>query len=256
MKAYELYRNLIQSRSHTLIAGATGSGKSVLINALMYHAMEHGNTQFILIDPKRVELVAYKNLPQTICYADEKSKMISALQLAVNIIEKRYVEMQKRGQKLYPGGDVFVVIDELADLMTTRRREVEPLIQRIGQVGRASKVYLLMATQCPLACVIPTTIKCNCDIRIGLRTACAQDSRNIIGVKGCETLPDPRRCGKGYGIIRWNGDITETELPMISDADLEAAIKYYTGRKTGNGNQKTETVEKRGFLAWLLNNIA
>lgn len=250
MKAYKLYRDLLRE-NHILIGGATGSGKSVVINALVYHSFEM-NSRLILIDPKKVELAMYRGLPQTICYADEKSEMISALQKAVDITENRYREMQAAGLRLYQGPDVYVIIDELADLMTTCRREVEDKIQRLGQIGRAAKVHLIMATQCPLASVIPTPIKCNCDVRLGLRTACAQDSRNIIGVKGCEALPDPRKAGKGYGIIRWAGDIETWTLPMIPEADIQEAIEtIHRKRAEYQANVKSEKKKQKGFFGRL-----
>nr|WP_296960378.1 FtsK/SpoIIIE domain-containing protein [uncultured Mediterraneibacter sp.] len=187
---FELYENMME-QPHLLIAGATGSGKSVVINGIITTALFKAPTevQFILIDPKRVELVDYRYLPHTAFYASEPDDMVRALQMAMNIIEMRYKQMQSARQKKYTGTELYVIIDELADLMTTNKKQVMPLIQRIAQVGRAAGVHLICATQCPLAKVIPTEIKVNFDARVGLRTRSAQDSRNILGFNGCEELP-------------------------------------------------------------------
>lgn len=222
-QVYSLYRDMLK-QSHLLIAGATGSGKSVVINGLVYTAMydSPAAVQFILIDPKRVELVDYKPLPHTLMYASEPGEMVEALEKAMEITESRYKAMQRQRVKKYPGGALYVIIDELADLMTTARRQVQPLIQRLAQVGRAANVHIIAATQCPLATVIPTPIKVNFDSRVALRTRSAQDSRNILGLTGCELLP---RYGQGYymtpdGLKLYN-------IPMQPQEDINALVKYW-----------------------------
>lgn len=202
---YALFDRMLK-QPHLLIAGATGSGKSVVINGLIYNMLFDGpnKNQLILIDPKRVELIAFKDLPHTIAYASEPDTMVNALCIAMNIIENRYKAMQKARVKKYTGPKIWIVIDEYADLITINKKEVEPLIRRICQIGRAAAVGCIIATQCPLATIINTTIKCNIDARCGLRTRSAQDSRNILGFKGLETLPrygqciymDPENTGK------------------------------------------------------------
>ena len=224
---YTLYQNMME-QPHLLIAGATGSGKSVVINGIISTLLTlraPGQADLILIDPKRVELVQYKQLPHTLCYASEAGEPARALQKAVSIIEDRYAMMQKRGLRKWDGGDIYVIIDELADLMLTDKKTVQPLIQRICQIGRAASVHMIAATQCPLAAVIPTPIKCNMDSRVGLRTRSSQDSRNILGVSGCETLP---RYGQAYymtpeGLEKWN-------IPMVTDERIEALVAHWTSR--------------------------
>lgn len=222
-QVYSLYRDMLK-QPHLLIAGATGSGKSVVINGLVYTAMydSPAAVQFILIDPKRVELVNYKPLPHTLMYASEPGEMVEALEKAMEITESRYKAMQRQRVKKYPGGALYVIIDELADLMTTARRQVQPLIQRLAQVGRAANVHIIAATQCPLAAVIPTPIKVNFDSRVALRTRSAQDSRNILGLTGCELLP---RYGQGYymtpdGLKLYN-------IPMQPQEDINALVTYW-----------------------------
>lgn len=222
-QVYSLYRDMLK-QPHLLIAGATGSGKSVVINGLVYTAMydSPAAVQFILIDPKRVELVDYKPLPHTLMYASEPGEMVEALEKAMEITESRYKAMQRQRVKKYPGGALYVIIDELADLMTTARRQVQPLIQRLAQIGRAANVHIIAATQCPLATVIPTPIKVNFDSRVALRTRSAQDSRNILGLTGCELLP---RYGQGYymtpdGLKLYN-------IPMQPQEGINALVKYW-----------------------------
>ena len=227
---YRLFDDML-NQTHLLIAGATGSGKSVVINRMIYTALVKYTPvrcQFILIDPKRVELVAFKKLPHTIAYASEPGEMVEALDRAMMITEQRYREMQRKELKKYEGAAVYVIIDELADLMTTNRKEVQPLLQRLCQIGRAANVHVVAATQCPLSSVIPTPIKVNFDSRVGLRTRSAQDSRNILGVKGCETLP---RFGEGFYMTA--EAIQHTTIPMNDERQLQELIEYWQPKKKG-----------------------
>ena len=226
-EVYTLYKDMLK-QPHLLVAGATGSGKSVVINGIIYTAIydSPAAVQFILIDPKRVELVEYKHLPHTLKYASEPGDMVNALNYAMQITENRYKIMQAQGVKKYQGGAVYVIIDELADLMTTNKKQVAPLIQRLAQVGRAANVHIIAATQCPLAAVIPTPIKVNFDSRVALRTRSKQDSRNILECAGCELLP---RYGQGYymtpaGLQLYN-------IPMIENAERQRIINHWTAKK-------------------------
>lgn len=220
---YTLYKNML-AQPHLLIAGATGSGKSVVINGIITTALydSPAAVQFILIDPKRVELIDYKKLPHTLKYASEPGDMVQALNYVMTITETRYKTMQAQRVKKYQGAAVYIVIDELADLMTTNRRQVQPIIQRLAQIGRAANIHIIAATQCPLASVIPTPIKVNFDSRVALRTRSAQDSRNILGKRGCEHLP---RYGQGYYMTP--DGLTLYNIPMIPDAERAQLVTYW-----------------------------
>lgn len=211
------------AQPHLLVAGATGSGKSVVVNGIIHALLftAPSAAQFILIDPKRVELSAYRRCPQSILYASEPDTMLSALHRAMELTEKRYQRMQKEGTKKYSGPDLYVIIDEFADLMTTQRKAVQPLIQRLAQIGRAAKVHLIVCTQTPIAKVIPTEIKCNFDARMGLRTRSAQDSRNILGYAGLENLP---RYGQGI-YMKPEGDKLYN-IPMVPEESIKDIINY------------------------------
>lgn len=220
-----IYADMLR-QPHMLIAGATGSGKSVAISGMISTAIYHGpgRARFILIDPKRVELKRYERLPHTITRASDPDDIINALQQALTITEKRFQDMERRDILQYDGPDLYVIIDELADLMTTDKKRAAPLIQRLGQIGRAARVHLIAATQCPLAQVIPTAIKCNLDARLALHTRNAQDSRNILGITGAETLP---RYGEG---IYMNAEgYKRVELPMIPANEIQRLIQWWTG---------------------------
>ena len=193
----ELLDEIIRS-PHVLIAGMTGSGKSVLVNQLI----DHIDGGLILIDLKKVELIDHK--PQALAYADEPKEAVRLLRQCLDGIERRYEKMQIKGIKLWEGSDIWVVIDELADLMVTKRKEVEPLLTRIGQIGRAAKVHLLMATQQPSAKIIPTSIKLNCE-RVALHCMTSAQSRQIIEMSGAEELPQ-------YGWCIWHGSRREITL--------------------------------------------
>lgn len=235
---YSIYRSMLE-QPHLMIAGSTGAGKSVVINALVYTMLykfpdcveNKGNSvSLILVDPKRTELVDYKGLPHTLRYASEPAEMVQAIQYAMDLTEARYRTMQRQRVKKWDGGQVYVVIDEFADLMTTNRKQVQPLIQRLAQVGRAAGVHIILATQCPLAKVIPTEIKVNFDARIALRTRSAQDSRNILGVTGCELLP---RYGRGYYMTPEG--TTLYNIPMIEQEELDARVKWWMDQARPKG---------------------
>jgi len=223
---YNLYGDML-AQPHLLIAGATGSGKSVAVNGIIYTALYNapGRVQFILIDPKRVELSQYKKLPHTLIYASEPGDMITALNMAMQFTENRYKAMQRDGVRKYPGGDIYVIIDELADLMTTNKKQVQPLLQRLCQIGMAARVHVIACTQCPLSVVIPTPIKVNFDSRLALRTRSAQDSRNILDKKGCECLP---RYGQGYYMTPEG--LTLYNIPMIQEDEINSIINHWKPR--------------------------
>lgn len=218
-----LYADMLK-QPHLLVAGATGSGKSVVINGIIATALYNSPAiaKFILIDPKRVELIDYKNLPHTMVYASEPDDMVNALKAAMDITEARYMAMQRKGVKKYTGSHLYVIIDELADLMTTNAKEVTPLIQRLCQIGRAARVHVIAATQRPTTDIIGGKITCNIDARVGLHTRNAQDSRNILGENGCEKLP---RYGQGYYMTPEQFQLYN--IPMIPETEIARLIEYW-----------------------------
>ena len=190
---YTIYREMLD-QTHLLLAGAAGSGKSTVLNALICTALHYSpaDKKLIFLDGKGMELDEYKATPHCIQYAETERDMIHTLQGAIDLMYSREAESKRQHVKIYPGSDVYIIIDELADLMTTQKKAATPLLQRIAQRARASRIHLICCTQSPLRTIIPTEIKCNFHARVALKTATAQDSRNIIDQRGAETLPDPQ----------------------------------------------------------------
>ena len=221
----------LAERPHLLIAGATGSGKSVALNGIIHSLlMTHSpfNVQFVLIDPKKVELMQYKDLPHTVRYASAHPDIIRALQWAVEETDRRFTDMQSAGVKEYDGSHLYVVIDELADLMVSIKKETLPLLQRLAQIGRAARVHVIACSQNVLAQTIPTVLKCNFSTILGLRTCNAQQSRFLISSTGCEMLPDPKREGKGFGFVRDGADLEKLLIYKYPDEEIESAIDWWT----------------------------
>lgn len=223
-KAYTPYLSAL-SEPHLMIAGTTGSGKSVLLNGIIYTGLYQSpnKVQFILIDPKRVELSMYRNLPHTLRYASEPDDRINALQYAMTLCEDRYKEMQTRQIKTYDGSHVYIIIDEYADLVTTQKRETKPLIQRLCQIGRASRIHVILCTQSPIREIIDTTIKCNIDARFALRTRSRQDSINILGRSCCELLPKV-----GHAYYMSPSEFTHYDnIPYYTDDILKDRVEWW-----------------------------
>jgi len=214
---------------HLLIAGSTGSGKSVLINSLIYNALYQSpnRCKFILIDPKRVELIDYKALPHTISYSSEIVDILKALQYSVDLMEKRYKAMQRQRIKKSTAADIYIIIDEYADLIIQAKKQVEHHIIRLSQLGRAANIHLILATQRPTRDIVTGAIKVNLDSRVALRCSTAQDSRNIIDVKGAETLPR-----YGYGYYKTPAELKLISIPMIDPRELAERVKWWTNQKS------------------------
>lgn len=209
------YIDTILNNNHVLIAGCSGSGKSVLINAILYYGYIKDNTEFILIDNKGIELKAFKNNAKTLYYANNNNVM-QALELACNIIAKRYKDIENDTFcKCYEGSKIYVIVDELAVLLQgSSKKEIYNKLLYIAQIGRAANIILITATQNANKSLIGS-IKNNYDTIIGLRTTSASDSRSIIGVAGCENLPKYGKCRMLH-----NGYITTEDINKISDKDI------------------------------------
>lgn len=221
----------LATRPHLLIAGATGSGKSVLVNGIITTLLMQrspSSCKFVLLDPKRVELLDFAPLPHTVRYASEPDDMIHALEWTVEEMDRRFRVMQAQHVKSYDGSDMYVIIDELADLMTTQKNAVLPLLQRIAQVGRAARVHMIACTQNVLAVTIPTVLKCNFPTVVGLRTASRRQSMYLIDAPGCELLPDPITERKSYAWIRDGANLHKEFIYKYSDDVLPSLLNWWT----------------------------
>ncbi|HEV2412408.1 MAG TPA: DNA translocase FtsK 4TM domain-containing protein [Candidatus Saccharimonadales bacterium] len=189
---------------HLMIAGQTGSGKSVMINTLLMSLLYHNtpaDMKLILVDPKQVELTPYNDIPYLLTpVITAPEKCISALKWAVNEMDRRYNLLAESGQRNIDGYNrldnreegkmpyIIIVIDELADLMMLAARDVEALIVRLAQKARAVGIHLVLATQRPSVDVITGLIKANIPARIAFTVASQVDSRTILDQAGAEKL--------------------------------------------------------------------
>lgn len=179
------------AQTHLLIAGCTGSGKSTLIKGILNALLIKPPSELglILIDPKRTELDPYKRLPHVVKYADTNADAISALRYASTLMGKRFDEMKQQGLQETTRPHVYIIIDELADLILNAKCDVLPLLQSIAQLGRAARIHLIAATQSPSRKTLPAEIMVNITAQVALRCRSAIESRQIVGVAGAEELP-------------------------------------------------------------------
>lgn len=227
-----LYERLVHSGKNILIAGTTGSGKSTLINGIVNSILleDVNEHKTVLIDVKMVELGDFEVTQHCLRCATSVEDAESTLDAVMSMIQERLKYMKTNHLKQYDGSFVHLIIDELADLLLTSKKATNTL-QRICQLGRAANVQVIVATQCPLATVIPTRIKVNFPITIGLHTVTAQQSRNILDVAGCEDLrmPDAQKKLSGEALIRYPGEeLQRVTVPKIPDDKLTATINYRT----------------------------
>ena len=222
---------------HLLIAGSTGSGKSVCINSIITSIIYHSrpeDVKLMLIDPKVVELSVYNGIPhlRTEVITNMK-KAEGALNWAVREMEARYqlfagarVRNIEGYNKQNPDKKmpyILIIVDEFADLMNVAAKEVEVLIQRLTQKARAAGIHLILATQRPSADVITGVIKSNIPSRIAFMVESALNSRIILDEGGAETL-----LGKGDMLFKQAGALTTVRIQgaFISDEEVEAVVDY------------------------------
>ena len=220
--------NDILRQAHCLIAGTTGSGKSTLLHSIMYSALTHSpvRVQFILVDLKRgLELRRYRELPHTIRLASTPEEAVEAISLAEDIMEHRYSELLKTDGTLYQGSDVYLVIDELADLMQTAKSKVLGPLSRIMRLGRAARVHVIGATQSPSRSHgggLPAELQVNPTSALALHCRSAIESRQACGTSGAELLPE-----HGQGIYWRAGGTDKVAIPMTDEHELNERINYW-----------------------------
>jgi len=229
---YTLFDDMAKQH-HILVAGEVGSGKSTVMNGIIYNLLHKGpgEVQFILIDPKKTELEQYKDIPHVLKYAYRHADIIAALNYAISIMENRLEDMQKRRLKIYDGSDIYVVIDELADLLLTMKKQAKPLLQRLLQLSRASKIHVLAGSQCVNVSVISTELRVNMTAIIGLRTATKAHSRLLVERNGCELFPDPQLEGKAYGYYKRGCKCELYSIPRYSNEQFDTLIDWWTSKK-------------------------
>ena len=225
------------SMPHLLIAGTTGSGKSVCINTLILSILyrhKPDDCKLIMIDPKMLELSIYQGIPHLLTpVITEPKKATTALKWVVKEMEKRYREMTEIGVRNISGFNdkapseskkkmpyIVVIVDEMADLMMIAGKEIENYIQRLAQMARAAGIHIVMATQRPSVDVITGTIKANFPTRISFQVSSKIDSRTILGEQGAELLlgnGDMLFMSSASRIIRIHGPyVSEKEIERVS----------------------------------------
>ncbi len=252
----------LSSMPHLLIAGTTGSGKSVCINtiilSLLYkHTPE--KCKFILIDPKMLELSTYEGIPHLLCpVITEAKKAASVLGWVVKEMESRYRLMTRVGVRNIDGYNekhkismpyIVVIVDEMSDLMLVAGKEIENYIQKLSQMARAAGIHIIMATQRPSVDVITGTIKANFPTRISFQVTSKIDSRTILGEQGAEQL-----LGKGDMLFMSSANkIVRIHAPYVSENEIEKINNFirnqaepdyvdeilsYADEKESNNNSK------------------
>ena len=233
----------LSSMPHLLIAGTTGSGKSVCINtiilSLLYkHTPE--KCKFILIDPKMLELSTYEGIPHLLCpVITEAKRAASVLGWVVKEMESRYRLMTKVGVRNIDGYNekhkvsmpyIVVIVDEMSDLMLVAGKEIENYIQKLSQMARAAGIHIIMATQRPSVDVITGTIKANFPTRISFQVTSKIDSRTILGEQGAEQL-----LGKGDMLYMSSANrIVRIHAPFVSENEIEKINNYLRNQAEPN----------------------
>jgi len=232
----------LEKMPHLLVAGATGTGKSVAINAILLSLLyKHSPNalKLILIDPKRVELTLYNGIPHLITpVITDNKKVIGALKWAIGEMDRRYDQLSKVGSKdmfsynakmtdngapIMPA--IVIVIDELADLMASYGRDVETAIVRLAQMSRAVGIHLILSTQRPSVEVITGLIKANITSRIALAVPSQIDSRTILDMPGAEKL-----LGKG-DMLFLSGDTAKprrVQGALVTETEVHDVVKFLT----------------------------
>ena len=220
----------LSSMPHLLIAGTTGSGKSICINTIILSLLYRHTPEkckFILIDPKMLELSTYEGIPHLLCpVITEAKKAASVLGWVVKEMESRYKLMTKEGVRNIDGYNykhkllmpyIVVIVDEMSDLMLVAGKEIENYVQKLSQMARAAGIHIIMATQRPSVDVITGTIKANFPTRISFQVASKIDSRTIIDEQGAEQL-----LGKGDMLYKSSANkIVRIHAPYVSENEIE-----------------------------------
>ena len=218
---------------HLLIAGTTGSGKSVCINTIivsLLYKLDPNLCKFILIDPKMLELSTYEGIPHLLTpVITDAKKATSALAWTVKEMNSRYKLMSKVGVRNIDGYNakhklkmpyIVVVVDEMSDLMLVAGKEIENYIQKLSQMARAAGIHIIMATQRPSVDVITGTIKANFPTRVSFQVSSKIDSRTILGEQGAEQL-----LGKGDMLFMSSANrIVRIHGPFVSENEIEKIV--------------------------------
>jgi len=217
---------------HSLIAGTTGSGKSTVLHSVLYagHLLSPAQNKFMYIDLKGgVELTPWAKLPHSLGIALDPTEAARMLDKAMAIMDERYKFLRHMGLSEYDGYRLYVVIDEIADLMATGGKAIEDRIARLVRMGRAAGVHVIACTQNPSRGKgggLPAAVVQNMTARLALRCMSAIESRQILTTGGAEKLP---RHGKGLLLL--DGEIMGVDIPLQPRAEIDAVRRYWRTHK-------------------------
>ena len=220
---------------HILIAGTTGSGKTVCVNSLILSLLYKNSPtdlKFLMVDPKMVELMPFNGLPHLLCPVVTEVKKVSvALNWVVNEMEERYRLLAKVGARNIMAYNekqerlpyIVVIIDEFADLMNVARDQIENAITRLAQLSRAVGIHLMLATQRPSVDVVTGVIKANLPARISFKVASKVDSRTVLDMNGADKL-----LGKGDMLFLRPGEskLIRIQGTLVSDKEIERVVEF------------------------------
>ncbi len=240
----------LETMPHMLIAGTTGSGKSVCIHTLLLSIVyKHtpDTCKLIMIDPKMLELSIYKDLPHLILPVITNPKLaITALKWAITEMERRYENMATVGARNiseYNANNpeklpyIVVIVDEFADLMMVAGKEIDDAIQRLAQMARAAGIHVILATQRPSVDVITGTIKANFPTRLSFQLASRIDSRTILGDRGGAD----QLLGKGDMLYLSLSNLIRAHGPYVSNDEVEAVVKHWKKQAKPNYQELKQT---------------
>lgn len=249
----------LSSMPHLLIAGATGSGKTVCVNSIILSLLFNATPEeirFIMVDPKKVELAPFNDLPHLLCpVVTDYKKVPVALDWLVHEMETRYELFAKCGvrnidfynkkaldEKWEPLYYIIVIIDELADLMMVAQEEIETAITRLAQLSRAVGIHMILATQRPSVDVITGVIKANFPARISFKVASKVDSRTVLDMNGADKL-----LGKGDMLLVEPG----TDKPLraqgslMHDEEIDRVVEYIKNQRRTEYIEEITKVQKK-----------
>ncbi|MCX5715563.1 MAG: DNA translocase FtsK [Candidatus Omnitrophica bacterium] len=253
---------------HLLIAGATGSGKTVCVNTIILSMLFQATPdelKFLMVDPKMVELAVFNDIPHLICpVVTEHKKVPAALDWVVQEMEGRFKlfakasarnidiynrKVEKKEIKLKEGEEepvklpyIVVIIDELADLMAIAQREIENAIQRLAQLSRAVGIHIILATQRPSVDVITGVIKANFPARISFKVASKVDSRTVLDMNGADKL-----LGKGDMLFVQPGAAkpVRAQGSLVTDSEIERVVKFIKEQRPAQYDEQILAQQQR-----------
>lgn len=225
---------------HLLIAGTTGSGKTVCVNSIISSILFHASpdeVKLLMVDPKMVELAPFNNLPHLLCpVVTEPKKSAAALAWVVNEMEERYQLLAKQGKRNIEAYNqnqekipyIVVIIDELADLMATTPDQVESAITRLAQLSRAVGIHLILVTQRPSVNVITGVIKANFPARISFQVASKVDSRTVLDTNGADKLLG---CGDMLFLKPGKSKLIRAQACLVLDNEIERVVGFIKSQR-------------------------